>query len=64
MYIESKLPDLVPVLKGSTDKIVQMDTDVLIDAGDSNDPAAGLSDVANTQLVNKLIVYYNDNFIR
>ena len=51
MYIESKLPDLVPSFKGSTDTIVKMDSDVSIEATDSYDPADGLSEVASAELV-------------
>ena len=55
MYIESKLPDLVPSIRGSTDRIVTVDENVLIDATESTDPAAGLSDVASTELVSSVI---------
>ena len=51
MYIESKLPELNPVIEGGQERIVQYGFNILIDASESTDPADGLSDVAIITLV-------------
>ena len=56
MYIESKLADLVPVLKGSPERQVTWEEDILIDASESFDPAEGLSEIASIDLVSPNIL--------
>ena len=57
MYIESKLPELNPVIEGGQERIVQYGFNVLIDARESTDPADGLSDVSIIPLVRFFIPF-------
>ena len=64
MYIESKLPELNPVIEGGQERIVQYGFNVLIDARESTDPADGLSDVAIIPLVRFFIPFKANGLTR